>query len=121
MKVTITTPFARLQVDLTAERAANLMEQALFASVPDADRQDAEDLVQGSVITLPDLDKKEKPPVAEVEVPAAKGAQKEAPPNRTNSPQQPKASPLRSRPLRRDTGATCTSNATNATRKEVST
>ena len=49
MKVTITTPFARLQVDLTAERAANLMEQALFASVPDAERQNAADLVQGGV------------------------------------------------------------------------
>lgn len=85
MKVTITTPFARLQVDLTAERAANLMEQALFASVPDADRQDAEDLVQGAVITLPDLDKKEKPPVAEVKVPTAKKAPKVTIPEQ-NSP-----------------------------------
>lgn len=34
MKVTITTPFARLQVDLTAERAAALMDEALCAAAP---------------------------------------------------------------------------------------
>lgn len=81
MKVTITTPFARLQVDLSAERAADLMEQALFAAVPDTARQDVADLVQyGTIIpTIPT--KEEKPAVDEVKDPAvhAVGPSKEPP------------------------------------------
>lgn len=68
MKVTITTPFARLQVDLTAERAANLMEEALFAAVPDTACQDVADLVQYGTIIPTILTKEEKPPVDEVKV-----------------------------------------------------